>query len=49
MEVMDEWQVVFTKFMDLRMRSKDGKTSVWSAFTHYYILLLCTVQIIDVY
>ena len=37
--VVDEWQVLFTKFMDLRMRSKGGQTTMRSAFTHYYILL----------
>ena len=36
---MDEYQVLFMKFMDMRMRSKCGQTSMRSALTHYYILL----------
>ena len=37
---MDQWQVVFTKFMDLRMRSKGGKTTMRLELTLYYILLV---------
>ena len=25
---MDEWQVLFSKFMELRVRSKDGETTI---------------------
>ena len=32
--------MLFAKFMELRMRSKDGETTMRSAFTHYYILHL---------
>ena len=32
--------MLFAKFMELRMRSKDGETTMRSAFTHYYILLV---------